>query len=76
MLWLSSYGISSPLVSVSVLKRIIRRVWRHQRSNHNPYIEDEQKTQWPKENSTKRQTTINKTYKYMFTPGFNGVRVT
>ena len=27
----------------------IRRVWRHQRGNHNPYIEEEQTTLWPKE---------------------------
>jgi predicted GIY-YIG superfamily endonuclease len=26
-----------------------RRVWRHQRGSHNPYIEDEQTTQWSKE---------------------------
>ena len=26
-----------------------RRVLRYQRGNHNPYIEEEQKTQWPKE---------------------------
>ena len=49
----------------------IRRVWRYQRSNHNPYIE-EQATQWPKDRRTdntmakrkkyKRQTTIYKTY--------------
>ena len=35
-----------------------RRVWRYQRGNQNPYIE-EQTTQWPKE---KGQTTIYKTY--------------
>ena len=27
----------------------LRRVWRYQRSNQNPYIENEQTTQWPKE---------------------------
>jgi hypothetical protein len=26
-----------------------KRVWRYQRSNQNPYIEEEQTTQWPKE---------------------------
>ena len=26
-----------------------RRVWRNQRGNQNPYIEEEQTTQWPKE---------------------------
>ena len=28
----------------------LRRVWRYQRGNQNPYIEEEQTTQWPKEN--------------------------
>jgi hypothetical protein len=27
----------------------IRRVWRYQRGNQNPYIEEEQTTQWPKD---------------------------
>jgi hypothetical protein len=27
----------------------LRRIWRYQRSNQNPYIEEEQTTQWPKE---------------------------
>jgi hypothetical protein len=26
-----------------------RRVWRYHRGNQNPYIEEEQTTQWPKE---------------------------
>ena len=30
-----------------------RRVWRYQRGNQNPYIEEEQTTQWPKENKQK-----------------------
>jgi len=30
--------------------------------NQNPYIAEEQTTQWPKNKSTKGQTTINKTY--------------
>jgi len=36
----------------------VRRVWRYQRDNQSPYIEEEQTTQWPKEKSTKEQTTI------------------
>jgi len=28
---------------------ILRRVWRYQRCNQNTYIEEEQTTQWPKE---------------------------
>jgi hypothetical protein len=27
----------------------VRRVWRYQRGNQNPYIEEGQTTQWPKE---------------------------
>jgi hypothetical protein len=42
-----------------------RRVWRYQRGSQNPYIE-EQRTQWPKEKSTKGQTTIYKTYIYIY----------
>ena len=30
-----------------------RRVWRYQRGNRNPYIEEEQTTQWPKEKAQK-----------------------
>ena len=37
-----------------------RRVWRYQRGNQNPYIEEGQTTQWPKEERTKGQTTIYK----------------
>jgi len=35
-----------------------RRVWRYQRGNKNPYIEEEWTTQWSKEKSAKGQTTI------------------
>ena len=38
-----------------------RRVWRYQRGNHNPYIEEEQTTQWPKQKYKKRSTKY--TYK-------------
>jgi hypothetical protein len=37
----------------------LRRVYRYQRGNQIPYIEEEQTTQWPKQ---KRQTTIYKIY--------------
>ena len=30
-------------------KSLTRRVWRYQMGNQNPYIEEEQTTQWPKE---------------------------
>ena len=32
-----------------VVTYLFRRVWRYQRGNKNPYIEEEQTTQWPKE---------------------------
>jgi hypothetical protein len=31
----------------------VRRVWRYQKGNQNPYIEEEQTTQWPKEKGQK-----------------------
>jgi hypothetical protein len=41
-----------------------RRVWRYQRCNHNPYIEEEQTTQWPKEKVQKYKQQFTKhTYK-------------
>ena len=41
-----------------------RRVWRYQRDNQNPYIEEEQTTQWPKEKVQKdKQRSIKYTYK-------------
>jgi hypothetical protein len=42
----------------------VRRVWRYQRANQNPYIEVEQTTQWPKEKVQKdKQRSIKHTYK-------------
>jgi hypothetical protein len=41
-----------------------RRVWRYQRGNQNPYIEEEQTTQWPKEKVQKdKQRSTKHTYK-------------
>jgi hypothetical protein len=39
-------------------------IWRYQRVNPNPYIEEEQTTQWPNKKSTKEHTTIYKAYTY------------
>jgi hypothetical protein len=42
----------------------IRRAWRYQRSNQNPYIEEEQTTQWPKEKVQKdKQRSTKHTHK-------------
>jgi len=41
-----------------------RRVWRYQRGNQNPYIEEEQTTQWSKEKVQKdKQLSTKHTYK-------------
>jgi hypothetical protein len=41
-----------------------RRVWRYQRSNQNPYIEEAQTTQWPNEKVQKdKQRSTKHTYK-------------
>jgi len=41
-----------------------RRVWRYQRGNRNPWIEEEQTTQWPKEKEQKyKQRSTKYTYK-------------
>ena len=41
-----------------------RRVWRYQRGNPNPYIEEEQTTQWPKEKVQKdKQRSTKNAYK-------------
>ena len=42
----------------------LRRVWRYQRGNQNPYIEEEQTTQWPKEKVQKdKQRSTKHAYK-------------
>ena len=42
----------------------LKRVWRYQRGNQNPYIEEEQTTQWPKEKVQKdKQRSTKHTYK-------------
>ena len=45
--------------------KITRRVWRYQRGNQKSYIEEEQKTQWPKEKVHKdKQQSTKHTYMY------------
>jgi hypothetical protein len=41
----------------------IRRVWRYQRGNQNPYIEEQQTTQWPKEKVQKGKRSKKHSYK-------------
>ena len=40
-----------------------RRVWRYQRGNHNPYIEEEQTTQWQKKGQKDKQRSTKHAYK-------------
>ena len=47
-----------------VTKGAQRRVWRYQRDNHNPYIEEEQTKQWTKEKIQKdKQRSTKHTHK-------------
>jgi len=43
------------------VKYFTRRVWRYQRGNQNPYIEEWQTTQWQKRTSNDLQNTTQKT---------------
>ena len=48
----------------SVVPSTARRVWRYQRGNQNPYIEEERTTQWPKEKVQKdKERPTKHTYK-------------
>ena len=47
-----------------MIQTFVRRVWRYQRANQNPYIEEEQTTQWPKEKlQNDKQRSTKHTYK-------------
>ena len=49
---------------VTEWEKRVRKVWRYQRGNQNPYIEDEQTTQWPKGKVQKgKQRSTKHTYK-------------
>ena len=51
-------------VLASIKYSYVRRVWRYQRGNQNPYIEEEQTTQWPQEKVQKdKQRSTKHTYK-------------
>ena len=52
------------IVFYLLCKYFVRRVWRYQRGNQNPYIEEEHTTQWPKENLQKdKQRSTTHTHK-------------
>ena len=47
-----------------LIRDVVRRVWRYQRGNQKPYIEEEQTTQWPKEKVQKdKQRSTKHTYR-------------
>jgi hypothetical protein len=55
--------ISSPHNGQKKKDKRTRRVWRYQRGNQNPYIEEEQTTQWPNEQVEKdKQRSTTHTY--------------
>jgi hypothetical protein len=55
------YGVEKTVDTHKIL--INKKSLKIPKGGHqNPYIEEEQTIQWPKEISTKGQTTINKTY--------------
>jgi hypothetical protein len=57
------------LAAISAIGRldyetVLRRDWRYQRGNQNPYIDEEQTTQWPKEKVQKdKQRSTKQIYK-------------
>ena len=60
-IWTHKTSLTLPLV-IDVLSQ--RRVWRYQRGNQNPYIEEEQTTQWPREKAQKgKQWSTKHTHK-------------
>jgi hypothetical protein len=56
---ISTYRVEIELAGSKHVKmfigQMVRRVWRYQRGNQNPYIEEEQTTQWPKEKVQKEK---------------------
>jgi hypothetical protein len=66
-IWRDEFFLSSwtgELFHISVQSRYLRRVWRYQRDNQHPYIEEEQTTQWPKEKVQKdKQRSTKHTYR-------------
>jgi hypothetical protein len=51
-------GIVSVPCWIYLGKNILRKVWRYQRGDHNPYIAEELTTEWSKQNGTKEQSLI------------------
>jgi hypothetical protein len=47
----------------AMLLILSRRIWRYQRGNQNPYIEEGQRTQWPKKVQKVKQRSTKHTYK-------------
>ena len=55
---------------VSSFLTIERSVWRYQRGNQNPYIQEGQTTQWPKEKGQKVHVVCNYKFKWISHSGF------
>jgi hypothetical protein len=54
-LFLSKLQVKNKQTNKQILNNV-RRDWRYQRGNLNPYIEEEQKTQWPQKKDKQRST--------------------
>jgi hypothetical protein len=49
MKWFIFWNVKYNCRWILIVCYVHRRVWRYQRYNQNPYIEEEQTTQWPNE---------------------------
>jgi ribosomal protein RSM22 (predicted rRNA methylase) len=54
------------MFTITFLLKHLRRVWRYQRGSQNPYIEEEQTTQWPKEKVQKDQKIKQRSTKHTY----------
>jgi hypothetical protein len=59
-----TFSFDHYVVCSSIYGFWLRKIWRYQRGNQNPYIEEEQTTQWPKEKVQKdKQRSTKHIYK-------------
>jgi hypothetical protein len=54
---------TSDIIDNKKIHIFLGRVWRYQRGNHNPYIEEEQTKQWQKKVQKDKQQSTKHTHK-------------